>query len=97
VPQTFALHGVCSIPASATTVALNITVVEPTGSGDLTIHASDTSAPAFATMPFSAGRTRALMALVSLSRDAAGEVTVQISMAGGGSANVVLDVMGFIE
>jgi uncharacterized protein len=97
VPQTFALHGICGIPATAMTVALNITVVEPTGSGDLTIHPSDAAPPAFSTMPFSAGKTRALMAIVSLSQDAAGEVEVLLSVAGNGSADIVLDVMGFIQ
>ncbi len=97
VPQTFALHGMCGIPATATTVVLNVTVVEPTGDGELTIYPSDTPAPAFSTMPFPAGRTRALFAVVSLSNNVNGEVTVQVSVPGGGSAHVLLDVMGYFE
>lgn len=97
VPQTFALHGVCGIPATATTVVLNLTAVEPTGSGDLAIYASDATPPGFATLPFTANKTRALFVVVGVSNDAAGEVTVQASAAGGGTVDVVIDVMGYFE
>lgn len=97
VPQTFALHGVCGIPATATSVVLNATVVAPTGAGDLTIYAGDVTPPAFSTLPFPAGLTRALFAIVSLSSDAAGEVAVQPSVAGNGTVHLVLDVQGYFE
>jgi len=97
VPQDFALHGACGIPATAKNVVLNITVVTPTGDGDLTIHASDVPSPGFTTMPFRANVTRALFAVVALSDDAAGEVTVEPTVAGNGSFHLVLDVMGYFE
>src|SRR6185295_4489302 len=97
VPQTYALHGVCGIPATAKTVVLNVTDVEPTGDGDLTIYASDATPPGFSTLPFPANRTRALIVVVELSNDAAGEVTVLPSVAGNGTVHVVLDVMGYFE
>lgn len=97
VPRTFALHGACGIPASATSVALNVTVVSPTGDGDLTVHASDATAPSFSTMPFRAGRTRALIVFSSLSQDVGGEVVVQVAVAGNGTVHILLDVMGYFE
>jgi uncharacterized repeat protein (TIGR01451 family) len=97
VPRTFALHGICGIPATAKLVVVNITVVLPTGSGDLTIYPSDAVAPGFSTLPFNAGVTRALFAIVPLSNDASGEVTVLPSVAGGGSVHVLLDVMGYLD
>ncbi len=97
VPQTFALHGVCGVPATAKTVVLNVTAVEATGDGDLTLYASDATPPGFSTLPFPADRTRALIVVVALSDDAAGEVTVLPSVAGGGTVHVVLDVMGYFE
>jgi uncharacterized repeat protein (TIGR01451 family) len=97
VPETFALKGVCGIPSTATSVVLNVTAIAPTGDGDLTLYASDATPPAFATLPFPSGITRALFAIVSLSSDAAGEVTVQPSVAGNGTVDVVLDVMGYFE
>jgi len=97
VPQTFALHGVCGIPAGATSVVLNVVAVASTGAGDLTLYASDITPPAFPTLPFGAGLTRALFAIVSLSSDAAGEVTVQPSVAGNGTVHLLLDVQGYFE
>jgi len=96
-PQTFALHGVCGIPPTAKTVVLNVTVVTPTGSGDLTIYPSDATPPAFSTMPFPANITRALNVIVALSLDAAGEVAVQPSVAGNGTVHVLIDVMGYFN
>jgi predicted extracellular nuclease len=96
VPQTFALHGVCGIPPTATTVVLNVTVVNPTGEGELKVYPSDGTAPD-TSMPFPAATNRALFVIVSLSSDAAGEVTVQPSIAGSGTARLLLDVMGYFE
>jgi hypothetical protein len=96
VPQTYTLHGVCGIPATAKVVVLNVTAVDPTGSGDLTIYASDATPPGFSTLPFPANRTRALIVVVDLS-DVDGEVTVLPSVAGNGTVHVVIDVMGYFE
>ncbi|MFL6198393.1 MAG: ExeM/NucH family extracellular endonuclease [Thermoanaerobaculia bacterium] len=97
VPQTFALHGACGIPATATTVVLNATVLTPTGSGDLTLHAGDATPPAFAALPFNAGRTRSMIIIVGISHDAAGEVAAQASVAGSGTVHLLLDVQGYFE
>jgi hypothetical protein len=97
VPATFALKGVCGIPATARSVVLNLTVTTPTGAGDLTVYASDAAPPAFSTLPFPAGITRSLFAIVSLSNDVDGEVTMQPSVAGNGEVHVLLDVMGYFD
>jgi len=97
VPQTFALHGVCGVPATATTVVLNVTVVAPTGDGDLTIYPSDVTAPAFSALPFRAAGNRALIVVVPLSQNVDGEVAVNASVAGSGTTHVLLDVMGYFE
>jgi uncharacterized protein len=97
VPQTFAIKGACGIPSTAKTVVFNITVVTPTGAGELTIYPGDATPPAFSTMPFPAGIARALIAIVPLSNDVDGEVTVQSSVAGSGTVHVLLDVVGYFE
>lgn len=97
VPTNFALKGVCGIPASATSVVLNLTAIGPTGAGDLTIHAADVALPAFSTLPFPADVTRALFATVSLAADANGAVTVQPAVAGSGTVHVTIDVMGYFQ
>jgi len=96
-PATFDLKGVCGIPATATSVAVNITALDPTGSGDLTIYASDATPPAFSMLPFPAGLNRTLFAIVSLSNDAEGEVTIQPVVSGNGTVDLLLDVMGYFE
>jgi uncharacterized repeat protein (TIGR01451 family) len=97
VPETFAFHGVCGIPTTARAVVVIATVVAPTGSGDLTIYRGDAAPAAFATLPFNAGSLRSMAVVVGLSHDAAGEVAVQASVAGGGTVHVVLDVLGYFE
>jgi uncharacterized repeat protein (TIGR01451 family) len=97
VPQTFALHGVCGIPASATVVVLNVTAVNPTGTGDLTIYPGGATPPGFATVPFKTGTTKAQMVIVPVSHDAAGNVVVLPSVAGNGTVHVLLDVLGYFE
>lgn len=103
VPQTFALRGVCGIPATATSVALNVTVVTPTGDGELTIHPSDTNPPPVPTMPFPASVNRANNAIVPLASNAqppgiiTGDVAVNASVAGGGTTHLVIDVVGYFE
>ena len=78
------------------TVVLNVTAVMPTGNGDLTIYASDATPPGFATLPFprlpDAGPDRCQKAFADWR-----EITVQASVAGGGTVHVVLDVMGYFE
>jgi len=97
VPADFALKGVCGIPVTARSVVLNVTVLGATGSGDLTFHASDATPPAFSALPFPAGITRSLFAIVTISGDAAGEVTVLPSVSGNGTVDVLIDVMGYFE
>jgi hypothetical protein len=96
VPQTFALAGVCGIPASATSVVVNLTAIQATGSGELAVHAADVAPPLFATLPFAAGINRALFAIPAISA-AAGELTVVPSVAGAGTLHLLIDVMGYFE
>ena len=79
----------------ATNFTQELTSVLPTGSGDLTIYASDATPPGFATLPFNASQTRALFVVTALSQS--GEITMQASVAGGGTVDVVVDVMGYFE
>ena len=84
---------VAAIGAKA--VAANITVVGPTGGGDLRI-----SAAAFTTrtttIEFSAGQTRANNAILSLTGGPEGAVTVKCDIASG-ATHVVLDVSGYFR
>ena len=97
VPSMIDLRGVCGIPVTAATVVFNLTVVSPTGSGDLRIYPADATPPAFETMLFSANDLRTLNITSGVSNDVDGAVAVLPSVAGGGTVHVVLDVMGYYE
>lgn len=93
--ETFALGGVCGIPASATSVAVNLTALSATAAGELTVYDADAAPPAFSMLPFRFGMTRSLFAIVSLSGD--GDVAVRPAVAGNGTVHLLLDVMGYFE
>jgi glucose/arabinose dehydrogenase len=92
--RTFPVAGECGIPSTARALALNVTVTGPTAAGNLRLHSSDELPTATSTINFGAGKTRANNAQVRL--DGSGSVSVFCSMAGG-TAHLVLDVVGFFE
>ena len=92
--RSFTIAGRCGIPASASAVALNLTVTQPTAQGNLRLYPSDQAAPATSTLNYTAGQTRANNAIVGLG--ASGALAVRCTQASG-SAHVVLDVSGYFE
>ena len=64
--RNFAIVGTCGVPAGAAGVALNITVVNATGTGLLNIYPAGLSTPVASTISFGAGQTRANNTLVGL-------------------------------
>jgi Zn-dependent metalloprotease len=83
----------CGIPPSATAVSLNVTVVSPTGPGDLRMFATG-SAPLVSTINYSPGQIRANNAVVPLSDR--GWLSILCDQAAG-AADVIVDVNGFFE
>ncbi len=72
-PRDIQIVDLCGIPPSATAVSLNVTIVDPTGSGFLKLYPGTTE-PDTSTLNFGAGRTRANNAVVGLlGGDAAGQ------------------------
>ncbi len=91
-----ALAGACGIPPSATAVAVNLTVVAPSESGGLEAFQADLApVTPLAVVDFSSGRTRANNALVRLSPT--GSIALRPTIAGGGTAHVVVDVVGYMQ
>lgn len=91
------LHGVCGIPGTATAVAVNVTAIGATGSGNLRVYPGDVTAPTASTMNFQAGVTRANNAMLPLSDDGMGTLGFLASVSGGGTVHVVVDVVGYFE
>ena len=93
--RSFEMAGSCGIPANATAVFGNITVVAPTAEGHLRIEPSGNAAPNVSGLNYSAGQTRANNGVFAL--DAQGRIDI-VCVQASGSAGVIVDVAGyFIE
>jgi RHS repeat-associated protein len=78
------------VPASATAVAINITVPEPTTPGFVTIYPGGTSRPNVSNVNYTAGRSVSNSAIVKL-----GGSTLDVYTQTG--VNVIIDVVGWFE
>ncbi len=92
--RTFFPVGSCGLPPTARAIVLNLTVVGPSGSGHLTLHATESSLPPTSTLNYSAGQTRANNAIVTLGSDGGFVVhCVQYF----GTVDLVVDVEGYFQ
>jgi hypothetical protein len=85
-----------TVPADATAVMLNVTVVEPTSPGFVTVRASEARGrPSTSTVNFDVGATIANAATVMLSAAGAVRFVYDAPGAGAGESHLVVDVLGF--
>ncbi len=89
--RAFAIAGQCGVPADASAVALNITVVSPSSAGSLTLYPGTGIVPGATTISFAAGRTRANNATLSLID---GFLSV-FDQQENGTTDVIVDVSGY--
>ncbi|MEO6325754.1 MAG: reprolysin-like metallopeptidase, partial [Thermoanaerobaculia bacterium] len=94
--RVFAVAGRCSVPGTALSLSVNVTVTSPTDAGFLVIYRTDLpSAPIASTINFTLGTTRANNALVDLAHDASGTFTVVNNSAG--AVQLIVDVNGYTQ
>ncbi len=96
-PRTFTIAGSCGVPPSAKAVAVNVTAVSSTASGDMVLWPANVAKPPTSVISFPAGRTRASNAILGLGTDGSGDLEAQSSVAGGGSVHLIVDVTGYFE
>jgi uncharacterized repeat protein (TIGR01451 family) len=89
--RPFTLAGHCALPASATSVALNVTVTNTAGSGFVTVWPDGDPRPPTSTINFSAGQTRANNAVVKLG----GSGALRVVAAAG--TDLLIDVTGYFQ
>jgi hypothetical protein len=89
--------GRCGVPADAKAVSANWTIVQPKGSGVLTIYPGDAPLPLASTLNFSPGQVRANNAMVLLAGDGSGRINAFASVGGGGTTDLILDVNGYFK
>ncbi|MGH9368129.1 MAG: hypothetical protein ACRD3M_10695 [Thermoanaerobaculia bacterium] len=89
---------VCGIPSTAKAVAINGTVVGPTGDGFLVMFPYNTPVPGVSTINFVAGEPAlANGQLVALTSDPTLQLSVHPFIGGGGTAHLVLDITGYFQ
>ena len=74
-------------------MSINLTIVGPTGGGLLKVYPGTTE-PATSTLNFNAGQTRSNNAIVGV---LGGELRLKTFQLDGGTADVTIDVNGYIE
>jgi len=93
--RRFAIAGQCGVPSGAAAVAVNVTVVSPSGPGNLHLGPSGFAAPT-STINFGAGQTRANNAVVGLTGYPLGSLWVETDIFPG-TTHFVLDVAGYFQ
>jgi len=86
----------CGVPAGAKAVALNVTVTQPSAAGVLRVFPGGETVPVATSISYGGGRTRANNAIVRLSPDGRGNISVRADQLSGG-VHVILDVSGYFE
>lgn len=89
------LAGTCGVPPTARAVAVNLTTVEPTAAGYITLWPGSQGMPATSSLNFGAGGARSNHTVLPLGGD--GTVLSQPFVAGSGSAHLVVDVFGYFQ
>ena len=87
--RSYALSGICGIPASARAVSLNFTVTGPTAPGFLTAWPTGGAVPPVSILNFAAGQQIANAAVVPTS--ATTSITVNVSA----PTHVIVDINGY--
>jgi len=93
--RLFAVAGQCGIPTNAAAVAVNVTVVSPSGQGNLRLGPASFASPS-STINFVAGQTRANNAVLGLTGFPLGSVWVETDIFPG-TTHFVLDVTGYFK
>lgn len=83
---------VAAVPAGATSATVNLTIDGTTQQGFLTLYAGDAAQPASSSINwFGTGQILANMNIVALAADG----TIKVTAGGPGSAQVIIDVLGY--
>lgn len=93
VPRTFAVGGVCGIPAEAKAVALNVTMTQGVQTDSVVAYAGSGADPGTDVVHAAAGRTRASNVLVGIVGGVFSVRNRQIT----GQVHVVIDVSGYFR
>jgi hypothetical protein len=91
--RTFVVINQCSLPATASAIAVNVAETNAQGSGNLKVYPGGTSVPNASTINFSVGQSRSNNAVVPLG--ASGDISVFASIGSGLHVDFILDIVGY--
>jgi hypothetical protein len=91
------LGAFCGIPTSARAVVGNLTVVNPTSQGFVSLYPGNYPQPATSTANFKAGVVQGNSVIMPLATDGSSTLGLALSVAGNGTAHVVFDVTGYFQ
>ena len=94
ITRLIPIAGSCGVPESAQSVAVNVTVVQPSSGGWITLWQASSEYPGTYTNSFKAGDVRANNAVLPLD---SGWLFARASLSGGGSVHLIIDVTGYFE
>lgn len=92
-PITLNVTGGDGVPSGVTAVAVNVTITDSTGFGNIAAFPAGEAAPGTSTVNYSAGQTVANAAIVPV--DANGRI--ELAKQGPGSVSVIVDVEGYFR
>jgi choice-of-anchor B domain-containing protein len=92
--RLFPVAGRCGIPPGARAAAVNITVVNPSSAGHLTVTSPYSVTASVSTLNYGAGRTRANNAVVAL--ESGGQLRVSCTQPSG-TVHFIVDVFGYFR
>ena len=90
------MFGRCGIPAGAKSLALNVTVSLASAPGDLRLYPGYETVPLASTINFRTGQTRANNAMIALSSNGSGHLSVRNDQLSG-TVQLILDVTGYFQ
>jgi PKD repeat protein len=96
--RTIQVTGLCGVPAGARAVAANVTVFDPSGSGNVSVYPGNYPQPATSTINFLPDVNRANNGILPLSTDGTGTLKATALVNGGGpygNTGLVIDVVGY--
>ena len=93
--RSFVVTGQCGIPTTAKSVAVNLTVTQPSSGGHITVFPAGGAIPPTSVLNFSAGQTRANNAVLLLGTG--GGASFSTALPSGGTVHLIVDVNGYFE
>lgn len=89
------IAGVGPVPENATAAYVNLTVTQPTGAGYLSAWPAGETAPIVSNLNWTSGQTIPNMAIVPLGEDGSIDVSIDLPWDPSGTAEVLVDVLGW--